>query len=65
MVCANLTLFIVGHTTNELLYKWLTNKSETTVLKNEIVIPQFDLEKIEITSNVRQIDIGRHQNAVN
>ena len=47
-----------GHTTNEVLYKWLTNKSETTVLKNEIVIPQFDIEKIEISSNVRQFNAG-------
>ena len=34
-------------------------------MKNEIVIPQFDLEKIEITRNVRQFIAGtKLQNAL-
>ena len=65
MFCANLNLFIDGHTTSEVFYKWLTNKTETTVLKDKIVIPQFDIEKIEITSKLRQFVVGRLQNAIN
>ena len=36
----------------------MTNKTETTIFKNEIVIPQFDIEKIEISSTLGRYTVG-------
>jgi hypothetical protein len=52
--------YIDGHTTQNIMYKWLTNKTETSVLKNELVIPQFDIGKIETTSHVIHYTVGTY-----
>jgi hypothetical protein len=62
--CIDFSLYIDGHTTENIIYRWLTNKTETTVFKNEIVIPQFRIEKIAISSTVGHYTVGECHSSV-
>ncbi|XP_028411264.1 glycine receptor subunit alpha-4-like isoform X2 [Dendronephthya gigantea] len=53
-----LIILSYGHTTKDIIYKWLTDNVETSVFRNEFVIPQFDIEKIDISSKIAQYTVG-------
>ena len=59
-----LALSIDGHSINDIVYRWLTNKTETSVYKNKLVIPQFYIEKIEIASSVGHYTVGRYKSSI-
>jgi hypothetical protein len=64
LIFLSVYIYIDGHTTENIIYRWLTNKTETTVFKNEIVIPQFRIEKIAISSTVGHYTVGECHSSV-